>query len=76
MLFCCVLQAFNPKGTDYTRQKYKRKLATFEERSELIPYLSSAMKGPFKPLSERPIDLDFKLNTFLALGAPGARDAL
>uniref|UniRef100_A0A3Q2NN38 Uncharacterized protein n=1 Tax=Fundulus heteroclitus TaxID=8078 RepID=A0A3Q2NN38_FUNHE len=70
------LKAFNPRGTDYTRQKYKKKLASFEENSELIPYLSSAMRGAFKPPGERPIDFDFKLNRFLVLRAPGARDAL
>ncbi|KAM4529308.1 adenylate kinase 9 [Fundulus diaphanus] len=70
------LKAFNPRGTDYSRQKYKKKLASFEENSELIPYLSSAMRGAFKPPGERPIDFDFKLNRFLALRAPGARDAL
>ncbi|XP_047243110.1 adenylate kinase 9 isoform X2 [Girardinichthys multiradiatus] len=66
------LKAFNPKGTDYTRQKYKKKLASFEENSELIPYLSSAMRGTYKPPGERTIDFDFKLKRFLELGASGA----
>ena len=39
----------------------------FEETCTLIPYLSSTMRGNYKPPSERPIDLVFKLNRFLAL---------
>ncbi|KAM4713125.1 adenylate kinase 9 [Anableps anableps] len=70
------LKAFNPKVTDYTRQKYKKNLASFEENTELISYLSSVMSRGFKPPSERPIDFDFKLSKFLALGAPGAGGAL
>uniref|UniRef100_UPI0037E901CB adenylate kinase 9 n=1 Tax=Semicossyphus pulcher TaxID=241346 RepID=UPI0037E901CB len=62
------LKAFNPKSTDYTRQKYKKKLALFEENCALIPYLSSTMRGNYRPPSERPIDFEFKLNRFLALG--------
>uniref|UniRef100_A0A673AN11 Adenylate kinase 9 n=2 Tax=Sphaeramia orbicularis TaxID=375764 RepID=A0A673AN11_9TELE len=62
------LKAFNPKSTDYTRQKYKKKLAMFEENCALIPYLISAMQGNYRPPSERPIDFEFKLNRFLALG--------
>ncbi|KAI3363735.1 hypothetical protein L3Q82_001351 [Scortum barcoo] len=62
------LKAFNHKSTDYTRQKYKKKLALFEENCALIPYLSSTMAGNYRPPSERPIDFEFKLNRFLALG--------
>ncbi|XP_014892275.1 adenylate kinase 9 isoform X1 [Poecilia latipinna] len=70
------LKAFNQKSTGCLRQKYKKKLASFEENCALITYLSSAMTGAYKPPGERPIDFDFKLNRFLALGAPGATDAL
>lgn len=73
---CCVSQAFNHKSTGCLRQKYKKKLASFLENCELITYLSSAMTGAYKPPSERPKDFDFKLNRFLALGAPGATDTL
>ncbi|KAE8286847.1 Adenylate kinase 9 [Larimichthys crocea] len=62
------LKAFNQKSSDYTSQKYKKKLALFEENCALIPYLSSTMRGNYKPPSERPIDFEFKLNRFLALG--------
>ncbi|XP_008395990.1 adenylate kinase 9 isoform X2 [Poecilia reticulata] len=70
------LKAFNQKSTGCLRQKYKKKLASFEENCELITYLSSAMTGAYKPPGERPIDFDFKLNRFMALGAPGATDSL
>ncbi|XP_070781653.1 adenylate kinase 9 [Enoplosus armatus] len=71
------LKAFNPNSTDYTRQKYKKKLALFEENCALIPYLSSTMSENYMPPSERPIDFEFKLNKFLALGdSPGANGLL
>ncbi|XP_055005398.1 adenylate kinase 9 isoform X2 [Boleophthalmus pectinirostris] len=61
------LKAFNPRSTDYVRQKYKKKLALFEENCALIPYLITTMQGDYKPLSAHPIDFEFKLNKFLAL---------
>ncbi|XP_029352962.1 adenylate kinase 9 [Echeneis naucrates] len=64
------LKAFNHNNTDYVCQKYKKKLAFFEENCALIPYLSSTMTGNFRPPSERPIDFEFKLNRFLALNTP------
>ncbi|XP_056284243.1 adenylate kinase 9 [Pseudoliparis swirei] len=71
------LKAFNNKSTDYTRNEYKKKLASFEENCALIPYLSSMMWGSYRSPSERPIDLEFKLNRFLALGdSPDAKSAL
>lgn len=74
--FCLFFEAFNKKSTEHNRQMYKKKLALFEEKCELIPYLSSAMEGRYKPPSERPIDFNFKLNQFLALGVPRANDLL
>ncbi|XP_054474711.1 adenylate kinase 9 [Anoplopoma fimbria] len=62
------LKAFNNKSTDFSRKKYKKKLALFEENCALIPYLSSAMTGIYRSPRERPIDFEFKLNRFLALG--------
>lgn len=56
--------AFNPRSSEYSRQKYKRKLASFEEDCALIPYLSSKMNPPPVEFS---VDLQFKLNKFLAL---------
>nr|XP_046228264.1 adenylate kinase 9 [Scatophagus argus] len=71
------LKAFNHKSADYTKQKYKKKLALFEENCALIPYLSSVMRGNYRPPSERPIDFEFKMNRFLALGEePGANSVL
>ncbi|XP_063352163.1 adenylate kinase 9 [Pelmatolapia mariae] len=67
------LKAFNHKSTDSIRQMYKKKLASFEENCMLIPYLSTVMKGNYRPPSERLIDFEFKLNRFLALSdLPGA----
>uniref|UniRef100_A0A3B4FUV1 Cilia- and flagella-associated protein 206 n=1 Tax=Pundamilia nyererei TaxID=303518 RepID=A0A3B4FUV1_9CICH len=67
------LKAFNHRSTDSIRQMYKKKLASFEENCMLIPYLSTVMKGNYRPPSERPIDFEFKLNRFLALSdLPGA----
>lgn len=72
-----IFTAFSQKSTDYTRQKYKKKLALFEENCALIPYLSSTMRGNYRPPSGRPIDFEFKLNRFLALGElPGANSVL
>ncbi|XP_072307858.1 adenylate kinase 9-like [Eucyclogobius newberryi] len=64
------LKVFNPRTTDYVRQKYKKKLALFEENCALIPYLISTMQGDYKPLSAQPIDFEFKLNKFLTLEDP------
>ncbi|XP_005914603.1 adenylate kinase 9 [Haplochromis burtoni] len=67
------LKAFNHRSTDSICQMYKKKLASFEENCMLIPYLSTVMKGNYRPPSERPIDFEFKLNRFLALSdLPGA----
>ncbi|XP_041832401.1 adenylate kinase 9 isoform X1 [Melanotaenia boesemani] len=66
------LKAFNNKSTDYTRHMYRKKLAAFEENCALIPYLSSEMRGNYKPPSDRPIDFEFKMKRFLALGVLGA----
>ncbi|KAK9531540.1 hypothetical protein VZT92_010959 [Zoarces viviparus] len=71
------LKAFNNKSTDYTRKMYKKKLASFEENCALIPYLSSTMRGNYRSPGERPVDLEFKLNRFLALGdSPVANSVL
>ena len=74
---CHFSSAFNHQSTDYIRQKYKKQLAMFEENCALIPYLSSSMRGNYRPPSERPIDFEFKLIRFLALeDLPGASDVM
>uniref|UniRef100_A0A3B5A2W7 Adenylate kinase 9 n=1 Tax=Stegastes partitus TaxID=144197 RepID=A0A3B5A2W7_9TELE len=65
LLYVAFYLKFNPKSSDRTRQMYKKKLALFEENCALIPDLSSAMSGNYRPPSERPIDFEFKLNRFL-----------
>ncbi|XP_029398437.1 adenylate kinase 9 [Mus pahari] len=61
------LKAFNPKGSDYSRKKYKKKMEQFVERCELITYLSSKMTRKYKEPQFRAIDFDHKLQTFLSL---------
>ncbi|XP_016073041.1 PREDICTED: adenylate kinase 9 [Miniopterus natalensis] len=61
------LKAFNPKGSEYTRKKYKKKMEQFIERCELITYLSAKMTRKYKEPQFRPIDFDHKLQTFLSL---------
>lgn len=59
--------AFNHNSAAHNREEYKKKLALFEEDCALVPYLSSTMRGGYKPPNERPIDFEFKLNRFLSL---------
>ncbi|XP_064400448.1 adenylate kinase 9-like [Halichondria panicea] len=63
----CHLKAFNPKSSVYVRNKFKKKLARFEEQCSIILYLSSRMKQGYKEPVSRSIDFDFKMNTFLKL---------
>ena len=59
--------AFNPTSSDYIRKKYKRKLAAFEDKCGLIPYLSSSMSSGYQEPFTRPIDFDHKIGRFLGL---------
>uniref|UniRef100_A0A8D1LHV1 Adenylate kinase 9 n=1 Tax=Sus scrofa TaxID=9823 RepID=A0A8D1LHV1_PIG len=61
------LKAFNPKGSEYTRKKYKKKMEQFTERCELITYLGAKMTRKYKEPQFRAIDFDHKLQTFLSL---------
>ncbi|XP_035294322.1 adenylate kinase 9 [Cricetulus griseus] len=61
------LKAFNPKGSEYSRKKYKKKMETFVERCELITYLSSKMTRKYKEPQFRAIDFDHKLQAFFSL---------
>ncbi|XP_062407393.1 adenylate kinase 9 [Sardina pilchardus] len=62
------LKAFNPRLSDYTCKKYKRQLAQFEENCELITYLGSTMTVKYREPQQQPIDFEYKLQRFLALG--------
>ncbi|XP_037014937.2 adenylate kinase 9 isoform X1 [Artibeus jamaicensis] len=61
------LKAFNPKGSEYTRKKYKKKMEQFIERCELITYLGARMTRKYKEPQFRAIDFDHKLQTFISL---------
>nr|XP_042117957.1 adenylate kinase 9 isoform X2 [Peromyscus maniculatus bairdii] len=61
------LKAFNPKGSQYSRQKYKKKMEKFVERCELITYLSAKMTRKYKEPQFRAIDFDHKLQAFFSL---------
>nr|XP_020032489.1 adenylate kinase 9 [Castor canadensis] len=61
------LKAFNPKGSEYTRKKYKKKMEQFMEKCELITYLGAKMTRKYKEPQFRAIDFDHKLQTFLSL---------
>ena len=59
--------AYNAKSSDYARNKYKRKLARFDEQCQLITYLSSSMQKGYREPQERPIDFQHKMGSFLNL---------
>ncbi len=61
------VSAYNPKKPEYIREKYKRKLAQFEETCELIRYLGDNMGKKYKEPQERPIDFDSKMQRFMKL---------
>ncbi|EGV98853.1 Uncharacterized protein C6orf224 [Cricetulus griseus] len=62
-----ICETFNPKGSEYSRKKYKKKMETFVERCELITYLSSKMTRKYKEPQFRAIDFDHKLQAFFSL---------
>ncbi|XP_023368209.1 adenylate kinase 9 [Otolemur garnettii] len=61
------LKAFNPRSSEYTRKKYKKKMEQFVERCELITYLGAKMTRKYKEPQFRAIDFDHKLQSFLSL---------
>ena len=53
-IFFC--EAFNPRSTDFIRNKYKKKLAQFEEICDIISYLgNSLVSREYKPFSDVPV---------------------
>ncbi|KAL2306581.1 hypothetical protein Nmel_004510 [Mimus melanotis] len=61
------LKAHNPRSSEPVRQMYKKKLLQFVEHCQLIPYLGTVMKGPYKEPRDRPLGFDDRLQTFLSL---------
>nr|XP_013804265.1 PREDICTED: adenylate kinase 9 [Apteryx mantelli mantelli] len=67
LFVACHLKAYNPRSSEYVRKKYKRKLEQFIDHCELIPYLGRKMTRKYKEPQSRPIEFDYKLQTFLSL---------
>ncbi|XP_044146654.1 adenylate kinase 9 [Bufo gargarizans] len=61
------LKAYNPRNSDYIRKKYKRKMEQFLDCCELITYLGNKMTRKYKEPQRRPIDFDYKMQSFLSL---------
>ncbi|XP_017933854.1 adenylate kinase 9 [Manacus vitellinus] len=61
------LKAYNPRSSEPVRQMYKRKLEQFLKHCQLIPYLGTAMAGPYQEPRDRPLGLDDKVQTFFSL---------
>ena len=59
--------AHNPKATEFSREKYRKKLEKFKEHCDLINYLGGNMNRRYRPETERPIDFNYKMDEFLAL---------
>jgi hypothetical protein len=53
------------RATAYSRSVWAAKLKRFKAMCELVPYLAEAM--PTIAAGARPLDVDFKLQTFLDL---------
>ncbi|XP_069830926.1 adenylate kinase 9 [Dendropsophus ebraccatus] len=61
------LKAYNPRNSDYIRKKYKKKMEQFVEHCELITYLGNKMTRKYREPQRRPVDFDFKMQSFLSL---------
>ncbi|XP_077343259.1 adenylate kinase 9 isoform X2 [Lithobates pipiens] len=61
------LKAYNSRNSDYIRNKYKKKIEKFVECCDLITYLGDKMTCKYKEPQRRPIDFDFKMQSFLSL---------
>lgn len=59
--------AFNPKTNKLVREKYKKKLDTFETHCKLIDYLSANMDSGYKEPVERPLQFEKQMSTFMHL---------
>eukprot|EP00731_Ephydatia_muelleri_P001087 Em0001g1087a len=65
--FAYHLKAYNEKSGSYIRNKYKKKLAHFEEHCQLIGYLSAIMQAGYTEPVNRPLDFAHKMDSFLKL---------
>lgn len=67
LIVCVILAAYNEKSGSYIRNKYKKKLAHFEEHCQLIGYLSAIMQAGYTEPVNRPLDFAHKMDSFLKL---------
>ncbi|NXI74771.1 KAD9 kinase, partial [Anseranas semipalmata] len=65
------LKAYSPRSPECRRRAYRRKLAQFTERCELVPYLGRTMARGYREPQHRPLGFDLKLQTFLSLRDAG-----
>ncbi|XP_014663121.1 PREDICTED: adenylate kinase 9-like [Priapulus caudatus] len=61
------LKAFNPKNSDYVKQKYRHLLQKYEDQCNLIGYLGQHMTIQYQCPREREIEFDYKMENFLML---------
>ncbi|XP_054135764.1 adenylate kinase 9 isoform X2 [Melozone crissalis] len=61
------LKAHNPRSSEPVRQMYRKKLLQFVEHCQLLPYLGTAMRGPYQEPRDRPRGFDDRLQTFFSL---------
>ncbi|XP_071997899.1 adenylate kinase 9 isoform X2 [Engystomops pustulosus] len=61
------LKAYNPRNSDFIRKKYKKKMEQFLECCELITYLGNKMTRKYKAPQRRPVDFDYKVQSFFSL---------
>ncbi|KAG8582448.1 hypothetical protein GDO81_008055 [Engystomops pustulosus] len=61
------LKAYNPRNSDFIRKKYKKKMEQFLECCELITYLGNKMTRKYKAPQKRPVDFDYKVQSFFSL---------
>ncbi|XP_039770688.1 adenylate kinase 9 isoform X2 [Ornithorhynchus anatinus] len=61
------LKAYNPKGSEYSRTKYAKKLRRLVECCQLITYLGAKMTRRYKEPQYRAVDFDRKLQAFFSL---------
>jgi len=60
----CHLKAFNKAASDYSREKYKKKMEKIEGQSDLLKYLAETMTRRYREPNQRPESFDQKMKEF------------